>query len=83
MNVSRCCLGLAVKVLLGEWPFCLSMCIVFAELQMNDLPDLQQHVFHMLVIDLRMPAKGHVVIGHCFSALNSGSAAKHKHRVCR
>lgn len=31
---------------------------------MNDLPGLQQHAFDMPVIDLRMPAKGPVVIGH-------------------
>ena len=50
---------------------------------MNDLPDLQQHAFYMLVIGLRMPAKGHAVMGHCFIDLNSGSAAKHKKRICR
>lgn len=36
---------------------------------MNDLPDFQSHAAHMLVMDLRMPAKGHVGIGHCLFAL--------------
>jgi len=75
---SRCCL------VNGNFVW---VCALFLQnCKMNDLSDPQQHAFDMPVIDLRMPAKGPVVIGHWFIALNvlnSGSAAKHKHHVCR